>query len=208
MASCRRRFAKTILTTRKGFVRVVVHASRRLDLGKVRDVLDTTRVSCERECACGCLPRLRTRRRAAAGGPIDVVLLDARLCGHETAVIEVVTRDEDLVRLTEAMLGDICHDSRGERPRFLDFVSHRVGPRSTLARSRRETRNRTLRAATEGAPDGCRRAARLPPGYARASQHPTPARALRPQMVMDDRRRLVTNRPARSTHCVAQQHLP
>ena len=51
------------------------------------------------------------------GGPRDVVLLDGRLCSHESVVIEAGTHDEsvrlrtkDLVKLTKAMLGDICHD--------------------------------------------------------------------------------------------------
>jgi len=111
--------AKTIiLTTREGFVRAVVPGSRRIDLAKVRDLLDVTGVSLasEQELA-DAYPGFELGAVPPFGGPRDVVLLDGRLCSQESVIIEAGTHDEsvrmrtkDLVRLTEAMLGDLCHD--------------------------------------------------------------------------------------------------
>jgi prolyl-tRNA editing enzyme YbaK/EbsC (Cys-tRNA(Pro) deacylase) len=51
------------------------------------------------------------------GGPSDRVLLDGRLCASDSVVVEAGTHDEsvrmrskDLVRITGALLGDLCHD--------------------------------------------------------------------------------------------------
>ena len=101
--------AKTIiLTTREGFVRAVVPASRRLDLDKVRDLLDVIHVTLASEHQLAdAYPGFELGAMPPFGGPRDVVLLDGRLCSHETVVIEAGTHDEsvrlrtkDLVRLT------------------------------------------------------------------------------------------------------------
>ena len=62
--------AKTIiLVTRRGFIRAVLPASRRLDLNKVRDLLDApgARLATEKEIRD--VPGLRARRRAAVRWP-------------------------------------------------------------------------------------------------------------------------------------------
>ena len=111
--------AKTIiLTTREGFVRAVVPGSRRLDLDKVGDLLDVPRVALASEHELeDAYPGFELGAVPPFGGPPDVVLLDGRLCSLETVVIEAGTHDEsvrlrtkDLVRLTGALLGDICDD--------------------------------------------------------------------------------------------------
>ena len=85
------RVAKTIvLTTSVGFVRAVLPASRRLDLDKVRDLLGTKRVELASEHVLarrypdfdlGAVPPL-------AGSPDDRVLVDGRLVGGKTVLIE------------------------------------------------------------------------------------------------------------------------
>jgi Ala-tRNA(Pro) deacylase len=112
------RVGKTIiLTTPDGYVRAVLPASRRLDLHKIRELLDTdVRLATERALAeaysgfeLGAVPPI--------GGPSDRVLLDGRLCASDSVVVEAGTHDEsvrmrskDLVRITGALLGDLCHD--------------------------------------------------------------------------------------------------
>ena len=111
--------AKTIiLTTREGFVRAVVPGSKRVDLEKVRELLDVNRVALASEDELAdAYPGFELGAVPPFGGPHDTVLLDGRLCSIETVVIEAGTHEEsvrlrtrDLVRLTEAKLGDICHD--------------------------------------------------------------------------------------------------
>jgi Ala-tRNA(Pro) deacylase len=117
------RVAKTIvLTTSVGFVRAVLPASRRLDLDKVRDLLGTKRVELASEHVLarrypdfdlGAVPPL-------AGSPDDRVLVDGRLVGGKTVLIEAGTHDQslrlkiaDLIALTGALLGDLCKDTPG-----------------------------------------------------------------------------------------------
>jgi len=111
--------AKTIiLVTRKGFVRAVLPASKRLDLSKARDLLDTpgARLASEQAIA-DAYPGFELGAVPPFGGRRDPVLLDGRLCTHEPVVIEAGTHDEsvrlrtkDLVRLTGAVLGDLIHE--------------------------------------------------------------------------------------------------
>ncbi len=111
--------AKTIiLTTRAGFVRAVLPASKRLNLDKVRDLLDTpgARLASEQAIA-DAYPGFELGAVPPFGGPRDQVLLDGRLCVHESVVIEAGCHDEsvrirtkDLVRITGALLGDLVHD--------------------------------------------------------------------------------------------------
>jgi Ala-tRNA(Pro) deacylase len=117
------RVAKTIvLTTSVGFVRAVLPASRRLDLDKVRDLLGTKRVELASEHVLarrypdfdlGAVPPL-------AGSPDDRVLVDGRLVGGKTVLIEAGAHDQslrlkiaDLIALTGALLGDLCKDTPG-----------------------------------------------------------------------------------------------
>ena len=111
--------AKTIiLVTRRGYIRAVLPASRRLDMNKVRDLLDApgARLATEKEIAetyrgfeLGAVPPF--------GGPRDQVLIDGRLASRESVVMEAGCHDEsvrirtkDLTRITGALLGDLVHD--------------------------------------------------------------------------------------------------
>lgn len=106
-----RQVAKTVvLTTPEGFVRAVLPASERLDLGKVRTVLDTNDVELATEDVLagaypefelGAVPRL-------TGGDGDRVLVDRRLCENEWVVLEAGTHEQSL-RLRTADLVDLCN---------------------------------------------------------------------------------------------------
>jgi Ala-tRNA(Pro) deacylase len=112
--------AKTVvLTTPAGFVRAALPASERLDLRKVRDLLDTKDVAfaTEEELAgaypdyeLGAVPPL-----ARQGG--DRVIVDQRLTANDTVLVEAGTheaslrlRAADLTALSSASVGDICVD--------------------------------------------------------------------------------------------------
>ena len=113
--------AKTIiLVTRTGYVRAVLPASRRLDMAKVRDLLDMhmpgARLATEREIAAA-YPGFELGAVPPFGGPRDRVLIDGRLSAHESVVMEAGCHDEsvrirtkDLTRITGALLGDLVHD--------------------------------------------------------------------------------------------------
>jgi Ala-tRNA(Pro) deacylase len=119
--------AKTlVLKTPDGFLRAVIPASERLDLRKVRGVVrggKRTHLATEDELAreypefeIGAIPPFGGRRR-------DPVLLDERLAGHESVVVEAGVHDEsirlptsDLRRLTgDASIADICREE-ADRP--------------------------------------------------------------------------------------------
>ena len=112
--------AKTVvLVTPDGFVRAVLPASERLDLRKVRTVLDTKDVQLATEgilagaypdFELGAVPPL-----AGAGG--DRVLVDRRLYEKEWVVLEAGTHEQslrlrtaDLVELSGARLADLSQD--------------------------------------------------------------------------------------------------
>ncbi len=112
--------AKTVvLTTPDGFVRVVLPASERLDLHKVRTILETKDVhlateevlaSAYPEFELGAVPPL-------TGGNGDRVLADRRLCENEWLVLEAGTHEQslrlrtaDLVDLCSAQLADVSQD--------------------------------------------------------------------------------------------------
>ena len=112
---------KTImLTTPAGYVRAVLPASERIDLHKVRDVLEGRKhvhLASEDDLArdypefeLGAIPPF-------AGHRHDPVLVDRRLAGRESIVLEAGSRTEsvrmqtgDLVSLTGAKVVDICED--------------------------------------------------------------------------------------------------
>ena len=112
--------AKTVvLTTPEGFVRAVLPASDRLDLGKLRKLLGTNEVELATEAILvgaypdfelGAVPPL-------TGGDGDRVVMDRRLCENEWVVLEAGTHEQslrlrtsDLVDLTEARLVDLAQD--------------------------------------------------------------------------------------------------
>jgi Ala-tRNA(Pro) deacylase len=111
--------AKTVVVrTGRGYVRVVVPASRRVDLNKLSGLLRTqgeTRLATEAELAAA-YPEFDLGAVPPLGGPAgDTVVVDVRLTRHMRLVFEAGTHDEsvrlkadDLVELTDAWVGDVC----------------------------------------------------------------------------------------------------
>ncbi|MEI8105639.1 MAG: YbaK/EbsC family protein [Actinomycetes bacterium] len=113
--------AKTIiLTTGNGFVRCVIPASERLDLLKVRSLLDLphdTRLATEDELVAA-YPRFEIGAVPPIGGPHgDRLVVDRHVAGRESVVVESGSHDESVRLRTKDILitgiaevGDICHD--------------------------------------------------------------------------------------------------
>jgi len=102
--------AKTIvLMTPSGFVRAVVPASRRLDLHKVRKIVDTDDVRLATEAVlAGAYPSFELGAvPPIGGGSGDRVLLDRGLCERESLVLEAGTHKQSL-RLRTADLVELC----------------------------------------------------------------------------------------------------
>lgn len=111
--------AKTIvLRSGKRFVRAVIPACDRLDVHKLRDLLDVQvqpHLAHEDELA-GAYPTFELGAVPPVGGPTgDRVVVDRRLADRETIVIEAGSHDEsvrlgttDLLVLTHAAIGDLC----------------------------------------------------------------------------------------------------
>lgn len=112
--------AKTIvLSTPDGFVRAVIPASERLDLRKVRAVLDTKDVHlATEETLAGAYPDFELGAVPPIGGAAgDRVIVDLQLGGVEFVFVEAGTHDRslklktaDLIALDETLLADICTD--------------------------------------------------------------------------------------------------
>ena len=112
--------AKTVvLTTPDGFVRAVLPASDRLDLGKLREILGTKDVELATEAVlAGAYPEFELGAvPPLTGGDGDRVLVDRRLCENEWVVLEAGTHEQslrlrtsDLVELTDARLVDLSQD--------------------------------------------------------------------------------------------------
>ena len=113
--------AKTlVLFTDEGFVRVVVPASERLDIGRARTLLGggkRTRLVTEAELA-GAYPMFELGAVAPFGGPEgDRVVIDRRLLQHDSVVLDAGSHTEsvrmttsDLRLLTRAEVADLCED--------------------------------------------------------------------------------------------------
>ena len=111
--------AKTlVLTSPEGLVRAVLPASDRLDLRKVRDLLDSHEVelATEQQLA-GAYPEFDLGAVPPFGGCKDPVLLDTRLETSESVLVEagvhdasVRLRTRDLVAHTGARITDLCRD--------------------------------------------------------------------------------------------------
>lgn len=111
--------AKTVIVrTPDRYVRVVVPASERIDLTKLTGVLlprGELRLATEAELAAA-YPAFELGAVPPIGGPGgDSVVVDVRLSIHGRVAFEVGTHDEsirlamdELVRLTEATVGDVC----------------------------------------------------------------------------------------------------
>jgi len=113
--------AKTlVLVASSGNVRAVLAASERIDLHKVADVLGVggkkVHLASEDDlardypdCELGAVPPF--------GGREDQVIVDERLAGRDSVVLEAGTHEQsvrlkaaDLVRLTRAQVADICRE--------------------------------------------------------------------------------------------------
>jgi Ala-tRNA(Pro) deacylase len=115
-----REVAKTVvLSTPDGFLRAVLPASERLDLGKVRTFLGTKDVQlATEEVLAGAYPEFELGAvPPLPGGDGDRVLVDRRLCENEWVVLEAGTherslrlRTSDLVELSDAQLVDLSQD--------------------------------------------------------------------------------------------------
>jgi Ala-tRNA(Pro) deacylase len=111
--------AKTvILKTADGYARVVVPASERVAVSKVRALLDLdtdTRLATEAELAAA-YPEFELGAVPPLGGPAgDTIIVDRRLAERERLVFEAGSHDEsvrvateDLLRLSKARIGDVC----------------------------------------------------------------------------------------------------
>jgi Ala-tRNA(Pro) deacylase len=114
--------AKTLVVIApEGYLRVVLPASERIDLRKLRDVLGGGRkkvhLASEDDLAreypefdLGAVPPI-------GGGRRDPVVIDSRLAERDSIVLEAGSHEEsvrvslgDLLRVTEAEVADICAD--------------------------------------------------------------------------------------------------
>jgi Ala-tRNA(Pro) deacylase len=109
-----------VLTGPQGYVRAVVPASERLDLHKVRDHLGGSkeiRLATEAELV-GAYPTFELGAVPPFGGPPgDKVIVDHRVAGLESIIVEAGTHEQsmrmktaDLLALTDADVVDICLD--------------------------------------------------------------------------------------------------
>lgn len=116
----RHEVAKTlVLTTPDGFVRAVLPASERVDLDKVRAVLDTKHVQlATEEVLAGAYPEFELGAvPPLTGGDGDRVLMDRRLLETDSIVLEAGTHEQslrlrtaDLVELSGATPADLSED--------------------------------------------------------------------------------------------------
>jgi len=114
------RVGKTIVVhTAQGMARVVIPASERLSLPKLRETigLDEVRFATEDELAAA-YPAFELGAVPPFGGPKgDRVVVDRRLAGLESVIVEAGSHSDslrlaaaDLVRLTEAIVADVVVD--------------------------------------------------------------------------------------------------
>jgi Ala-tRNA(Pro) deacylase len=110
-----------IVSTPTGYVRALVPAERRIDMRKLRDLLDLrsrdVHLASEEEMArdysefeLGAVPPLGGSRR-------DPVVIDSELAAREQIMFEAGSHDDsvrlstqDLIRLTDASIADIAGD--------------------------------------------------------------------------------------------------
>ena len=106
-----------IVRTRDGYVRVVVRAADRLDLHKLRAVLDdrTARLATEEEVAAA-YPMYELGATPPWGGPLgDRVVVDGRVHAHDAVVLESGSHEQsvrlkvsDLRVVTGARIADVA----------------------------------------------------------------------------------------------------
>jgi Ala-tRNA(Pro) deacylase len=112
--------AKTlVLSAREGHVRVVLPASERIDLRKVRDHLEggkNIHLATEGELA-DAYPEFELGAVPPFGGAADRVLVDPRIAEQPSVVLEAGTHERsvrlataDLLELTKAQVVDVCKE--------------------------------------------------------------------------------------------------
>jgi len=112
--------AKTIIVgTPEGNVRVVLPASERLDIHKLREFVGggkETRLLAEEDLVRE-YPEFELGAVPPVGGPKDRVILDSRLAGRDTFVIEagahdksVRLRPQGLIASADILVEDVCAD--------------------------------------------------------------------------------------------------
>jgi len=117
----REEVAKTlVLVASSGNVRAVLAASERIDLQKVAAMLGVSgkkvRLASE-EILARDYPDFALGAVPPFGGREDQVLVDERIAGHDSVVVEAGSHEKsvrlkatDLVRLTRAQVADICRE--------------------------------------------------------------------------------------------------
>ena len=118
--------AKTIVVRGpSGYLRVVLPASERVDLGKLRALLGTDgdiRLATQAELAAA-YPGFELGAVPPLGGPAgDTVFVDLRLTRHASLVFEAGSHEEsmrlktdDLLELADARITDVCEGARAIR---------------------------------------------------------------------------------------------
>ncbi|HLF67863.1 MAG TPA: YbaK/EbsC family protein [Gaiellaceae bacterium] len=112
--------AKTIVvSTKNGNVRVVLPAAERIDMHKLRDLLEAGKelhLLTEDELETG-YPGFELGAVPPLGGPDDAVVVDRRIAERDRVVFEAGTHDHsvgvtasDLVSATGARVADVCAD--------------------------------------------------------------------------------------------------
>jgi Ala-tRNA(Pro) deacylase len=112
--------AKTIIVgTPEGNVRVVLPASERLDIHKVREFVGggkETHLLAEEDLVRE-YPEFELGAVPPVGGPKDRVILDRRLAGRDTFVIEAGAHDQSvrlrpqgLIASADILVEDVCSD--------------------------------------------------------------------------------------------------
>jgi Ala-tRNA(Pro) deacylase len=112
--------AKTIvLTSGEGNIRVVLPASERIDMRKLREALGGAKELhlLSEEHLAREYPAFELGAVPPAGGRADAVILDQRLAERDTIVVEAGTHDHSvrlspraLLSLTAAQVADLCRD--------------------------------------------------------------------------------------------------
>lgn len=112
--------AKTIVVEAPtGRVRVVLPASERIDMHKLRELLGGGKELhlLDEEALGAAYPEFELGAVPPVGGPTDAVLVDRRLADLPSLVLEAGTHDRslrlasaDLVSVANATIGDVCAD--------------------------------------------------------------------------------------------------
>lgn len=112
--------AKTLVVkTHDGYARAVLPASERIDMRKLREVLDggkEIRLATEEELQRD-YPEFELGAVPPFGGRTDAIIVDSRLAGRESVVLEAGTHElslrvetKGLLALTKARVADVSRD--------------------------------------------------------------------------------------------------